>query len=121
MFDREAGCCCLADRARGRVSRGCLPGITLAGNAVFVADTANHRVQVFERTGPSAVMRGCVFVIAITAVLATRMTSAQVQVTSPTNKHNLSVSGPGPVKSTTMTEIACSATRRTTRTPAAPA
>jgi DNA-binding beta-propeller fold protein YncE len=26
-------------------------GITLAGNVVYVTDTANHRVQVFERLG----------------------------------------------------------------------
>lgn len=30
---------------------------------------------------------------------------AQVEVSSPVNKHNLSTTGPGPVKSTTMTEI----------------
>ena len=30
---------------------------------------------------------------------------AQVRVNSPANKHNLSTSGPGPVKSTTMTEV----------------
>ena len=38
-------------------------------------------------------------------VLATRSAPGQVMVTSPTNKHNLSRSGPGPVKSTAMTEI----------------
>ena len=32
-------------------------------------------------------------------------TSAQSQVSSPLNKHNLSVSGPGPVRATTTTEI----------------
>jgi predicted CXXCH cytochrome family protein len=31
--------------------------------------------------------------------------SAQVRVNAPTNKHNLSVTGPGPVKATTVTEI----------------
>ena len=31
--------------------------------------------------------------------------AAQDRVNSPTNKHNLSTSGPGPVKSTTMTEV----------------
>lgn len=38
-------------------------------------------------------------------VLTVCVAAAQVQVTAPTNKHNLSVSGPGPVRSTTMTEI----------------
>ena len=48
---------------------------------------------------------GRVFVAVVAVVLAPCLGAAQVQVTSPTNKHNLSVSGPGPVKSTTMTEI----------------
>lgn len=43
--------------------------------------------------------------VAAGILLATSLVAAQVQVSSPTNKHNLSVSGPGPVKSTTMTEI----------------
>jgi predicted CXXCH cytochrome family protein len=50
------------------------------------------------------VTRGRGFLIAVAAVIAVRV-AAQVQVTSPVNKHNLSVTGPGPVKSTTMTEI----------------
>ncbi len=50
-------------------------------------------------------MRGRLFLVAVATVFAMRGASAQIQVTSPTNKHNLSVSGPGPVKSTTMTEI----------------
>ena len=39
------------------------------------------------------------------SVLVSGAATAQTAVTSPTNKHNLSTSGPGPVKSTTMTEI----------------
>lgn len=49
--------------------------------------------------------RSRLVLIAVAAVVMVRAVPAQVQVTSPTNKHNLSVSGPGPVKSTTMTEI----------------
>lgn len=45
-------------------------------------------------------------ILAVTvAVLVSPSAMAQSGVTSPTNKHNLSTSGPGPVKATTMTEI----------------
>ena len=40
----------------------------------------------------------------VAMLVAARPASAQL-VTAPTNKHNLSTSGPGPVKSTSMTEI----------------
>jgi len=39
------------------------------------------------------------------ALLIAGGASAQVRVNAPTNKHNLSVTGPGPMKATTMTEI----------------
>jgi predicted CXXCH cytochrome family protein len=53
-------------------------------------------------------------------VLAPRSAPAQVMVTSPTNKHNLSTSGPGPVKSTTMTEICVFCHTPHNSSPAAP-
>lgn len=43
--------------------------------------------------------------LALGVLLATAPASAQVRVVSPANKHNLSTTGPGPVKSTTLTEI----------------
>jgi predicted CXXCH cytochrome family protein len=43
--------------------------------------------------------------LALSFALATWPAFAQTMVTAPTNKHNLSASGPGPVKSTAMTEI----------------
>ncbi|MEQ1897698.1 MAG: cytochrome c3 family protein [Vicinamibacterales bacterium] len=43
--------------------------------------------------------------VIVAVLLAPLLLSAQATVTSPANKHNLSVSGPGPVKATTMTEI----------------
>ena len=51
-------------------------------------------------------MRGHAAVaLATTAMLWSTAAAAQVRVNSPANKHNLSTSGPGPVKSTTMTEV----------------
>jgi predicted CXXCH cytochrome family protein len=44
-------------------------------------------------------------VAGVWAVLLTAIVHGQVEVKSPSNKHNLSVSGPGPVKATTETEI----------------
>jgi predicted CXXCH cytochrome family protein len=41
----------------------------------------------------------------IAVLLMPAWTFAQVRVISPANKHNLSTTGPGPVKSTTMTEV----------------
>ena len=38
-------------------------------------------------------------------LLAPPESEAQIGVSSPLNKHNLSVSGPGPVKAVTLTEI----------------
>lgn len=48
---------------------------------------------------------GWVALLMAVALLTPRPAPAQVMVTSPANKHNLSTSGPGPVKSATMTEI----------------
>lgn len=54
MFDREGRLLLVFGGSGGGPGQLWLPaGITLAGSAVFVADTANHRVQVFERTGSS--------------------------------------------------------------------
>jgi len=44
-------------------------------------------------------------IAAMWIALMTVVLQAQVDMTSPANKHNLSVTGPGPVKSTTETEI----------------
>jgi predicted CXXCH cytochrome family protein len=43
--------------------------------------------------------------IAVAVLLIPVAVAAQVRVGSPLNKHNLSVTGPGPMKSTTVTEI----------------
>lgn len=52
MFDREGRLLLAFGGSGGGPGQLWLPaGIALAGNAVFVADTANRRVQVFERTG----------------------------------------------------------------------
>ena len=51
-------------------------------------------------------MRRAVFLVAaVWCSLLVAALSAQVTMTSPDNKHNLSVSGPGPVKAQTETEI----------------
>lgn len=42
---------------------------------------------------------------AVVLLLAPGLAAGQQLVSAPTNKHNLSTSGPGPVKATTMTEI----------------
>ena len=54
--------------------------------------------------------RPILLLLALTAVLfvaaiGTTVVDAQTDVTSPLNKHNLSVTGPGPVKATAETEI----------------
>jgi DNA-binding beta-propeller fold protein YncE len=54
MFDHEGRLLLVFGGSGGGPGQLWLPaGIALAGNTVFVADTANHRVQVFERTGPT--------------------------------------------------------------------
>jgi predicted CXXCH cytochrome family protein len=56
----------------------------------------------------------------LAVLIVPRAARAQVLVTSPTNKHNLSTSGPGPVKSTTMTEICIFCHTPHNASPAAP-
>ena len=53
-------------------------------------------------------------------LLAAGPVLAQVPVTSPANKHNLSASGPGPVKATTLTEICVFCHTPHNATPAVP-
>ena len=54
------------------------------------------------------------------ALLIAGGASAQVRVNAPTNKHNLSVTGPGPMKATTMTEICVFCHRPHNANPAVP-
>jgi len=63
-------------------------------------------------------MRAWALMLAATLVPATA--AAQVRVYSPANKHNLSSSGPGPVKSTTMTEVCVFCHTPHNATPAVP-
>ena len=49
--------------------------------------------------------RRATWLLAVLVTMGPGVASAQVPVTTPTNKHNLSASGPGPVKATTLTEI----------------
>ena len=94
------------DRARATASSGCPTGITIAYDVVYVADSANRRVQVFEYAEAQANDVARPLRASLVCVLALAATAAgQIAVTSPGNKHNLSVSGPGPVKSATETEI----------------
>ena len=52
VFDRDGQLLLVYGGSGGGPGQLWLPaGITLAGNAVFVSDTANHRVQMFERMG----------------------------------------------------------------------
>ena len=44
-------------------------------------------------------------VVVVAVCLLPARAGAQITVTAPINKHNLSTSGPGPIKSTTMTEV----------------
>lgn len=53
----------------------------------------------------AARMLGSAAGLLVTALAVQMTTSAQVTMTSPTNKHNLSTSGPGPVRAAEMTEI----------------
>jgi len=51
------------------------------------------------------VNRTALVIVLIGWLLPAAVASSQVRVNSPANKHNLSTSGPGPVKATTVTEI----------------